>query len=240
VVGLGDGYFLTTDGLQNLTRWRPADLAPQEEKTAVLAAAIVSVPVLVPPAAGESGPRVCVADAQGTVTLLRGDNLVRIRSWSLEGKGGKITAGPFVRDRWIGCVVDHRLLVWLDPARAEPVWEYHGQEPPQVLGTSTWALLAATQGFGPLAAAAALSPERMGRGAIVGQPQLVDDRVLVADESGRFVGLDPATGKPQGTGYTLRAAVAPAVAPVAFGPDRAFAPLTDGTVLLLSLRHFSH
>lgn len=71
--------------------------------------------------------------------------------------------------------------------------------------------------------------------AIVGQPQVVQGLVIVADESGRFVGLDPESGKELGQGYTLRASVAPAASPVSFGLGRAFAPLTDGTVLLLSL-----
>jgi outer membrane protein assembly factor BamB len=73
---------------------------------------------------------------------------------------------------------------------------------------------------------------------IVGQPQIADGLVLVADISGRFVALDPANGKPRGPGYQLRASVGPAAAPVGFGPGRAFAPLTDGTVLLLPLRPF--
>jgi len=61
--------------------------------------------------------------------------------------------------------------------------------------------------------------------------------VVVCDETGHFIGLDPKTGLRQGPGYTLKAAVAPAATPVAFGPGRAFAPLTDGTVLMLSLDH---
>lgn len=73
--------------------------------------------------------------------------------------------------------------------------------------------------------------------AIVGQPQLVENLLIVAHQTGRWVGLDPATGRPLGQGYSLKANVAPAAAPVAFGPDRAFAPLTDGTVLLLELKH---
>jgi len=72
---------------------------------------------------------------------------------------------------------------------------------------------------------------------IVGQPQTADGLVLVADVTGRFVGLDPATGQARGPGYRLRASVAPAASPVGFGAGRAFAPLTDGTVLLLSLTH---
>jgi hypothetical protein len=72
---------------------------------------------------------------------------------------------------------------------------------------------------------------------IVGRPQLAEGMVLVADVSGRFVGLDPATGKARGPGYQLRASVGPAASPARFGPGRAFAPLTDGTVLLLPLHY---
>jgi outer membrane protein assembly factor BamB len=71
--------------------------------------------------------------------------------------------------------------------------------------------------------------------AIVGQPQLIDAMLLVANQSGQFVGLDPKTGKPLGKGYTIRANVGPACSPVAFGKNQAFAPLTDGTILLLDL-----
>jgi outer membrane protein assembly factor BamB len=72
---------------------------------------------------------------------------------------------------------------------------------------------------------------------IVGRPQLADGLVLVADVSGRFVALDPLTGQPRGPGYQLRASVGPAAAPVGFGPGRAFAPMTDGTVLMLPLHY---
>ena len=50
-------------------------------------------------------------------------------------------------------------------------------------------------------------------------------------------GIDPKTGKPfREDGYKLRANVGPAASPVPFGPGHAFAPLTDGTVLLLDLK----
>jgi hypothetical protein len=75
---------------------------------------------------------------------------------------------------------------------------------------------------------------RTGGDHIVGSPHLVADMVVVCDEGGTFVGLNPATGKPLGKGYRLTSAVAPAATPIAFGPDRAFAPLTDGTIMLLS------
>jgi outer membrane protein assembly factor BamB len=71
--------------------------------------------------------------------------------------------------------------------------------------------------------------------ALVGRPALVGDQLVLADLDGRFVALDLAKGSPRGEGYKLVANVAPAASPVPFGPNRLFAPLTDGTVLLLSL-----
>jgi len=73
---------------------------------------------------------------------------------------------------------------------------------------------------------------------IVGLPQLVDDVLVVANLAGQFWGLDPANGRPRGSGYTLKANVAPAAAPVPFGDQRLFVPLTDGTVMLLDRKYF--
>jgi outer membrane protein assembly factor BamB len=73
---------------------------------------------------------------------------------------------------------------------------------------------------------------------IVGRPHLVGDVLVVADRAGKLFGLDPATGKPRGSTYTLKASVSPAAAPVAFGPDRLFMPLSDGSFLLLPLDQF--
>jgi hypothetical protein len=69
---------------------------------------------------------------------------------------------------------------------------------------------------------------------IVGQPELVDGVLVVADETGHIQGFDPKTARKVGEGYTLRADIAAAAAPMAFGPDRLFVPLTDGTVLVPS------
>jgi outer membrane protein assembly factor BamB len=75
-------------------------------------------------------------------------------------------------------------------------------------------------------------------GPLVGRPASLGGLFIVADAEGRFVGLDPATGKRCGQGYRLKANVAAASTPVPLGTDRLFAPLTDGTVLLLSLKRF--
>jgi outer membrane protein assembly factor BamB len=72
---------------------------------------------------------------------------------------------------------------------------------------------------------------------IVGRPQLLDGMLVVADRSGRFVGLDPKTGKEVGKGYTVKASAAPAAGVAPFGKERVFAALTDGTVMLLSMEH---
>jgi hypothetical protein len=66
-------------------------------------------------------------------------------------------------------------------------------------------------------------------------PALIDGRLIVADQAGSFLALDPATGAALGPGYRHPAEVAPAAAPVAFGGGRFFAPLTDGSVLVLPI-----
>jgi hypothetical protein len=206
VVWVNGDEFLTTDGGHGITHWRwppgksptalPLDKA-EKDPTAEVRRSIVSAPAVLP---SKDELRACVADASGTLTLLHGEGLEEAQHWDL---GGKITAGPFVRGDHVGCVVDGDRLVWLDPAKKDPLWEYRnaGGEP------------------------------------VVGEPQLVEELLVVAHQSGRFVGLDPTTGRPHGPGFTLQASAAPAVSPTAFGNGRAFAPLTDGTVLLLSLQH---
>lgn len=70
-------------------------------------------------------------------------------------------------------------------------------------------------------------------------PRLIDGKLIVADLAGRFLAVDPATGKPVGSGYQFPAEAAPAAAVAPFGPGRLFAPLTDGTVLLLPMAELS-
>jgi outer membrane protein assembly factor BamB len=209
IVALGADDFLTTDGSRGLTRWRWPQNDPTFRKipingvlTLELPARIVAAPLVIPSAGASGEWQVYVADSEGVLTRLRlGQNVKQDerQTWPL---GGKITAGPFRRGSSIGCVVDRRRLVWIDPSQAKPLWNY------------------TMEGEG-----------------IVGQPQLAGGLVVVADASGRFIGLDPATGKPQGAGYALKANAAPAATPVAYGADAAFVPLTDGTVFLLGLQH---
>jgi PQQ-like domain len=202
VVALGKDDFLVTDGSRGLKRlhW-PAGNMTEPQAATELANRILAAPLVLPADPARGTPRVCVADAANMVTLLEGDSLQVVRQWPL---GGKVTAGPFLRGKGVGCIVDRRRLVWLDPDRDVPAWSYD--------------FLAD----------------------IVGEPQLAgEDLLVVADLSGHFAGFHPATGQIQGPGYTLRANVAPAAAPVFFA-GRLFTPLTDRTILLLSVDHFRH
>ncbi len=70
---------------------------------------------------------------------------------------------------------------------------------------------------------------------IVGQPEMVEGVLVVADLQGNILGLDPATGDPVGPGYRLKANEAPTAAPIAFGKGQVFMPLMDGTAVVLPL-----
>jgi hypothetical protein len=217
VVALGGDLFLTTDGGRGLTCWEwPAGkpwqalMAMGDNPTLTLQDRVVSAPAVLPAVAGKP-PRVCVADSNGAVTLLSvrgGGALESKQTWDLRGQ---VTAGPFVRsaadgEPRIGCVVDGRRLVWLDPRKPEPepVWEYQAKN------------------------------------TVIGQPQVVEGVLVVADQSGHIAGLDLATGRPVGPGHALRGSVVPAASPAAFGPQRLFVPLSDGTAVLLTMDRLYH
>jgi outer membrane protein assembly factor BamB len=212
VLALGGDRFLSTNGNNGLSvwEWPPGkesswQLLPKEsEPLKPLEYPIVAPPVLLPVEADHPS-RVAVADASGVLRLfaLKPDgSLHPERTWNLKGN---LTAGPFVQAApeggWrIGCILDRRRLLWIDPTKAAPLWSYSTDGP-----------------------------------AILGRPQLIEDMLVVALQSGRYVGIDPNTGRPKGPGYTLRTSAAPAAAPMPFGLGRMFVPLSDGTALLLSV-----
>lgn len=213
VVAVDGNRFLATDGANGLTVWdwgnrdyhslpqgaEPATQTPVKER-------LVAAPLVVKARQGAAPFWVVVADAGGNVTLLSlaANGLLDVRrTWPL---GGPITEGPYLAADdaggvRVGCEVGERKLVWLDPTRAERLWDYETGGP-----------------------------------ALVGRPRLVGDVLLVADQAGRYVVLDPKTGEKRGPGYTLQGSVAPAASPVTFGAGRAFAPLSDGTALLLPVK----
>ncbi len=203
VVPIDADDFLLTDGSRGLSRvhW-PLGMdfryvPDRRPPTTELPARIVAPPVVLNAGAASTSLDVVVADADDNLTLLRGEEMKPVRTWPA---GGKVTAGPFVRDGKVGCVVDRTKLVWIDPEKDQVLWQYR------------------TAGSG-----------------IVGRPQVAGGLVVVAELSGRIVGLNRASGKPAGPGYTLASSAAPAATPVAAGDREALVPLTDGTVFVLAL-----
>jgi hypothetical protein len=195
VTWAGGADYLVTDGSGKLKRFAWPEGGSWEEKGAVdLDRRITAPPVVLVRGEDGTGLRVCVADAANVLTLLEGPDLKVAGTWQL---GGKITAGPFARGGRIGCVVDRRRLVLLDPGKKDLLWTYRAAAD------------------------------------IVGEPEVVGDVLVVASLDGHFAAVESATGTARGRGYTLTANVAPAAAPVPWRTGLLFAPLADGTVLLL-------
>jgi outer membrane protein assembly factor BamB len=155
----------------------------------------IATPLLAVPV-GTSDQHLCVGDENGTLYLLSTVSLAPVRQWRL---GGKITTGPFLRNGRIGCVVEQRRLIWLDPANDGPLWEYQseGQD-------------------------------------LIGEPQQRDDRLLVTELAGVFTWLDPEKGTVRGR-QKLSTRVAPTTAAVFLDAERALAPLSDGTIVVLTV-----
>jgi hypothetical protein len=214
VVALAADRFLVNDGAYGFKVWQqkkgkddkltwvtvPEDAEVQGLK---LENRVTAAPVLLTEKGGTA--EVCVADAAGTVRVLQvkpdGQVVLTKRKWDLHRK---VTAGPFLRtvggNLRVGCVVDERRLVWLDPNADGVLWTYETTDHP-----------------------------------LLGEPQVVEGVLVVTDRAGQVVGLDPATGKPDGPGYALRGSVGPMATPVAFDGKRLFVPLSDATILLLPL-----
>jgi outer membrane protein assembly factor BamB/tetratricopeptide (TPR) repeat protein len=119
IVALGNDEFVVTDGGRSLMRlhWGDAKLAEKR------AEAELPHRITLPPA--HLGQRLFVADASDILTTLDGSagqgRMQPGRRWSF---GGAITAGPFVRGAGVGVVVGKNRLVWLDPDKEQPAWEY--------------------------------------------------------------------------------------------------------------------
>jgi outer membrane protein assembly factor BamB len=197
VVPVGATDFLATDGGPGLQYidWPEGPMGMQKGSEKV-GRRIVAPPAVLP-RAKDGALQVLVADADETLTLLRGDALKKVRTWPL---GGPVTAGPFVRGGAAGCVVEKNRLVWVELGRKEVAWKYEAPA------------------------------------AIVGEPQLIEGLLVVADQSGRVVGLDPKTGRPAGLPFQFSANVCATAAPLPFGAGRLFVSLSDGTAAVLPLR----
>jgi outer membrane protein assembly factor BamB len=218
-VWLNDDEFITTYGGRNINRWRWKAgqnqffvLPPQDnpaDPTIRMPADIASEPIALPPEKEGDGVRLLVAGEDRKVYLVEGRAVDAVK---LGDEGLKVQKGKEFNPK--GKITGgpfpfmDQVLVIADRNRL--LCFRPGDRDP------VWEYKSEGE-------------------AIVGRPHMVEDMLLIADQSGRFVGIDPKTGKARGTGYTMKANVGPAASPVAFGPNQAFAPLTDGTILLLDL-----
>ncbi len=218
VAALGPDSFVATDGAKGLTCWHIDDSGTMkaslpedkdENEPALEIDDAVGAPPLVVKASG-GATHLYVADVHGTLRVLKLTNANTLEETRLRwDPQGRVTAGPFMRTFPDGAT---RVGFVVDGRRLVWLDPRKGQQQPREYKTTG--------------------------GAIVGEPQVVEGRILVADEAGGIVALDPASGERQGAGFTLPGSVAPAAPPVAFDGDNLFTPLTDGTVLLVPLSNF--
>ena len=193
-----DDDFLVSDGGRRIVRLHWSAGGPYamiSDRAIELPARLRGAPVRWPDASAA-----LVADAGGSVHLIRGEQPGIVRSWSFGSAAEPITAGPWVVGGLGLVVVGGKRLVAFEAERETPAWIFQ------------------TPGDGILFA-----------------PALVDDRLIVADQSGVFLALDRATGRALGPGYRYPAEAASAAAPIGFGPGRFFAPMTDGAALVLAI-----
>ncbi len=205
VLALPGDEFLTSDGQRALSTWSwPANNKFQKRQSYNLPDRMVGRPLMLP---GEKETaRIVVAEAIGRITLLD-TQLAPVQTWAIKALqlGNEITAGPFIL-------------------------ELPGK-PAQIAVIMDRVKLAL---FRPGERQAAMVYQSAGEG-FSGRPIPVGDRLILADISGRFESVGVVNGKATGVRFPAEGGLpaAPAAAPVPFGPNRLYAPLSDGTILLL-------
>ncbi len=207
---LGPETFLASDGARGLTHWQwpPNGLwrvLPPEKGIPTLQAqegGSLAADPVVLPDAKDGPRRICIADVSGTVSLLAVGPDGSLRPGRRWNVGGRVTAGPYLQ------TVDGATRIGCVVDGKRLAWI--DPEKDGLLWTY---------------------PEKVGAD-LVGRPRLVGGLVVVADQAGRIVALNPETGRPAGGEVQLGGSAAPTGAPADFGGGRLFVPLTDGTVLL--------
>jgi hypothetical protein len=119
---VGPTEFACTDGSRGVTLWKLDGKVMTRVKQADVKGRILSAPALLPPPPQEAGAfRLCVADVGRVVTLFQGEELRKVREWTMSDA---ISSGPFVRSGGIGVIVGGRRLVWLNPDKDRPAWAH--------------------------------------------------------------------------------------------------------------------
>jgi hypothetical protein len=208
-VSLGTDVVLVSDGNRGLSGYVwPAGQPYQLKFQLKVQDRIVARPLVI--AAKDAPPRVLVADAAGRLTALEGEQLAPALRWELRNrmrKGNDITGGPYLMD---GDPANPMVLVILDQ-RTVVCISPDRQDP-------AWTCKAKGDG-------------------LAGPPRRRGDALILTDLAGRYEAIDASTGAAIGSGFPTAGVLpsAPAAAPVDFDASHLFAPLADGTVLLLPM-----
>lgn len=212
LVAVSETRFVSSDGARGLSswEWKPGSttwdsLPPGRDEGPALELRERVLALTRLPDAAGGTARLAVADSSGGVTLVEVQANGALQARDRWDVGGPISHGPFLRTTAAGL----RLGCVVDRSRL--VW------------------------IDPARPGIAWSYETPGSDPVVGEPQLAGAFVAVADQSGLYVALDAATGRPAGPGHQLRGSIAPACSPVLLDRQRLLAPLSDGTLLLLPL-----
>lgn len=159
---------------------------------------------IVTPLIPMAGNRVAVGDDAGNLHSLALAALGTSKHWSVKGS---ITRGPFkLGNDGVGCIVDGKRLWWITSGDDEEGKTFAGND----------------------------------IAAIIGEATMIGDDILVAvlkRDAGlgmlaSYLWVEPATGKVIHT-EQLPEGLAPSSGATALGKNRAFAPLSDGTVRIL-------
>ena len=151
-----------------------------------------------------AGNRVAVGDEAGNLHCLALAALGTSKQWTVKGN---ITRGPFrVGAEGVGCIVDGRKLWWINTVDDEEGKLYGSGDVASIIGEAT----------------------------TIGNDLLI--AVLKRDSSlgmlANYAWIDLATGKLLHS-EKLPEGLAPSSSAIALGKNRAFAPLSDGTVRIL-------
>jgi hypothetical protein len=170
------------------------------------------------------GERIFVFDAAGTLFSLDAANPNRLAEKPL-ATGQKITAGPFLCGNVLVAIAEERRLVGI--RLAGPIHS-------PALADKQPAAAPAVAGKQPVAAPAFWVSRETMPGRIRGTPVLAGDVLLVAHNGRQVAGIRLADGKTAWK-VPLEVSVGPAGSPVPYGPGKMLLPLTDGTLLVLSI-----
>ncbi len=151
-----------------------------------------------------SDSMIAVSTDSRQVHALPISGLVSPQSWNV---GGDVTKGPYrVGVKGLGCIVDGKTAWWVNQADGD-------------------------------------KPKLFAADAIIGEGTTVGNELVLATLKRErnlgmlagFTWVDVESGKPKQESFaSLPIGLAPASGPVALGRDRVFAPLTDGTIRILS------